>query len=439
MMFRGGSKMRQLTRATRAYYGLILINFVALMYNASLYLLVTNYVLQRDLSTYLLQKLNVVPGNVHVMYWSTAILYGVLVLLIFYRHKHQENKHSELLLLSELFIIILLFWLTNASYNGLIFLAFADIFFSTKDPGVIKNQFYWGSFAVVAGIILLLSNDKLLAIFVTLPSLDVYIDTLPTNLAVLAGAIRNLLVTLNIVAFTWALFTYVVYMTNKQRNIEEELRMMDRANLELKSYIEVAEENAEILERKRISREIHDTLGHALTGISAGIDAVLVLVDMDKESAKKQLHNLSEIVRQGIVDVRRSLNKMRPGALEELTLKASLQALIKPYTKIANLTIELDYQWGEVDFEKTTEIVIFRAIEEAITNSIRHGQAQHIWLKLTHDETHYYVDISDNGRGCQNIKYGFGLTQMQERLATIGGKVSYQGDDGFKIKIMFFK
>lgn len=94
---------------------------------------------------------------------------------------------------------------------------------------------------------------------------------------------------------------------------------------------------------------------------------------------------------------------------------------------------------GEVDFEKTTEIVIFRAIEEAITNSIRHGQAQHIWLKLTHDETHYYVDISDNGRGCQNIKYGFGLTQMQERLATIGGKVSYQGDDGFKIKIMFFK
>lgn len=439
MMFRGGSKMRQLTRATRAYYGLILINFVALMYNASLYLLVTNYVLQRDLSTYLLQKLNVVPGNVHVMYWSTAILYGVLVLLIFYRHKYQENKHSELLLLSELFIIILLFWLTNASYNGLIFLAFADIFFSTKDPGVIKNQFYWGSFAVVAGIILLLSNDKLLAIFVTLPSLDVYINTLPTNLAVLAGAIRNLLVTLNIVAFTWALFTYVVYMTNKQRNIEEELRMMDRANLELKSYIEVAEENAEIRERKRISREIHDTLGHALTGISAGIDAVLVLVDMDKESAKKQLHNLSEIVRQGIVDVRRSLNKMRPGALEELTLKASLQALIKPYTKIANLTIELDYQWGEVDFEKTTEIVIFRAIEEAITNSIRHGQAQHIWLKLTHDETHYYVDISDNGRGCQNIKYGFGLTQMQERLATIGGKVSYQGDDGFKIKIMFFK
>lgn len=431
--------MRQLTRATRAYYGLILINFVALMYDASLYLLVTNYVLQRDLSTYLLQKLNVVPGNVHVMYWSTAILYGVLVLLIFYRHKHQENKHSELLLLSELFIIILLFWLTNASYNGLIFLAFADIFFFTKDPGVIKNQFYWGSFAVVAGIILLLSNDKLLAIFVTLPSLDVYINTLPTNLAVLAGAIRNLLVTLNIVAFTWALFTYVVYMTNKQRNIEEELRMMDRANLELKSYIEVAEENAEIRERKRISREIHDTLGHALTGISAGIDAVLVLVDMDKESAKKQLHNLSEIVRQGIVDVRRSLNKMRPGALEELTLKASLQALIKPYTKIANLTIDLDYQWGEVDFEKTTEIVIFRAIEEAITNSIRHGQAQHIWLKLTHDETHYYVDISDNGRGCQNIKYGFGLTQMQERLATIGGKVSYQGDDGFKIKIMFFK
>ena len=63
MMFRGGSKMRQLTRATRAYYGLILINFVALMYNASLYLLVTNYVLQRDPKHLLTTKTKCCPGK----------------------------------------------------------------------------------------------------------------------------------------------------------------------------------------------------------------------------------------------------------------------------------------------------------------------------------------------------------------------------------------
>ena len=65
-----------------------------------------------------------------------------------------------------------------------------------------------------------------------------------------------------------------------------------------------------------IAREIHDTIGHALTGISAGIDAVTVLIDLDPEHAKKQLSSVSNVVREGIVDVRRSLNKMRPGALE---------------------------------------------------------------------------------------------------------------------------
>ncbi|MYV10148.1 sensor histidine kinase, partial [Ligilactobacillus salivarius] len=127
---------------------------------------------------------------------------------------------------------------------------------------------------------------------------------------------------------------------------------------------------------KRISREIHDTLGHALTGISAGIDAVLVLIDMDKDSAKEQLRNLSEVVRQGIVDVRKSLNKMRPGALEKLSLYDSIVDMISRYDNIPTLTIDLDFQWQGVDLEKTTENVVFRIIEESITNSIRHGHAE---------------------------------------------------------------
>ena len=64
--------------------------------------------------------------------------------------------------------------------------------------------------------------------------------------------------------------TYIIYSTNEKRNIEEELRMADKVNADLKSYVTLAEENAELRERKRISREIHDTLGHALTGIAAG-------------------------------------------------------------------------------------------------------------------------------------------------------------------------
>ncbi|MEE5987827.1 sensor histidine kinase [Ligilactobacillus equi] len=429
--------MGQLKRARYTYWLLVVINFIAVMYNASLYLLISNYVARKNLSLQLLTKLNVVPGNINLMYWLAVLLYAFLICLICIRRNGGEK--AELWLLLELVTIMGLFWTIKASYTGLIFLIFADIFFSTDNFYTIKNKYYWGIFIIVAGMILLLSNDRLLASIITLPSLDTYIGMLPLRLGILVTFIRNFLTTINIVIFAAALFTYVVYITNEQRNIEEELRMMDRANAELKSYIEVAERNAERRERIRISREIHDTLGHALTGISAGIDAVLVLVDMDKESAKAQLRNLSEVVRQGIIDVRNSLNKMRPGALEELSLEDSLQEMIKRYSQISELQIKLTYDWQGIDLPKTTENVIFRIIEESITNSIRHGQAEKIWITLSQDEKYNYLEIVDNGRGSQEIKPGFGLTQMQERLAIIGGKVTYQGDHGFKIKVKFVK
>lgn len=125
----------------------------------------------------------------------------------------------------------------------------------------------------------------------------------------------------------------------------------------------ISEKNAKDKERKRIAREIHDTLGHALTGISAGIDAVLVLIDLDPSRAKKQLKNISEVVREGIKDVRRSIEKLRPGALEGQSLQVALEKIIRDYEVLSDLEITLDYQWGAVDLEVTKEDIIFRVIQ----------------------------------------------------------------------------
>ena len=65
-------------------------------------------------------------------------------------------------------------------------------------------------------------------------------------------------------------------------------------------------------ERKRLAREIHDTLGHALTGIAAGVDACIAMIDQNPKATKAQLQVISKVVRQGIKDVRNSLNKLRP-------------------------------------------------------------------------------------------------------------------------------
>src|SRR5699024_9689618 len=225
-----------------------------------------------------------------------------------------------------------------------------------------------------------------LATLISLPSLEIYISFLPSHVATLLSLMRLFLFIISIVIFTLALFTHVVYITNEKRNIEEELRMADHANVELQHYIRVAEEHAEFSERNRISQNIHYILCNTLTGISAGIDAVLVLIDMDKDSDKEQLKNISEVVRQGIVDVHKTLNKMRPGALEKLSLYDSIVDMISRYDNIPTLTIDLDFQWQGVYLEKTTKNVVFRIIEESITNSIRHGHAEKIWIRMTKDD-----------------------------------------------------
>ncbi|WP_414671953.1 sensor histidine kinase, partial [Lactobacillus acetotolerans] len=88
-----------------------------------------------------------------------------------------------------------------------------------------------------------------------------------------------------------------------------------------------------------------------------------------------QLKQIQVAVKQGLKDVRKALNQIRPGALDNYTLEASLKKMLKEYSDISHIKIDFNYHWGKVDFEKTTEDVIFRIIEESVTNSLRHGHA----------------------------------------------------------------
>ena len=146
--------------------------------------------------------------------------------------------------------------------------------------------------------------------------------------------------------------------------------MVSRVNVELKNYANLTEKIGEDNERKRISREIHDTLGHALTGISAGVDACIAIIDIDPEKTKQQLLLVSDVVRMGIKDVRRSLyTSCARAVLEDSTLKDGLTKMIAEYEGVSNLKIDLYYKWDNVDIENTKEDIIFRMIQESITNS----------------------------------------------------------------------
>ena len=238
-----------------------------------------------------------------------------------------------------------------------------------------------------------------------------------------------------------ALFVFIYYM------VEMILNQMSEKKRILSLNEELAQKNEQLLiqarqleaatqtkERNRLAREIHDTLGHALTGIITGLDACMMLLDIDPAAAKAQLSVIADVARNGMKDVRRSINALRPDALEKTMLKDALVQMITETEKTTGAVISFDCNTGLHGFTQDEEDTIYRIVQESMTNSIRHGKATEIRIRIGREYNLLTISITDNGIGCQNVQKGFGLHHMQERLQLLGGQLSYHGENGFMIE-----
>jgi signal transduction histidine kinase len=236
---------------------------------------------------------------------------------------------------------------------------------------------------------------------------------------------------LNLLLFIFSVVAYVADEQLRIDNISKELEMVNYVNAELEDYVAITEKIGEDKERKRLAREIHDTLGHALTGIAAGVDACIALIDINPAATKKQLEVVAKVVRQGIGDVRASLNKLRPGALEQNGFKVAMENMIQEFMDVSTMKIHFDYQLQDFDFDNTKEDILFRIVQECITNALRHGLAKEVWISMYADGASVILSVRDNGKGCSQIHMGYGLKQMSERVGMLGGKIFFNGDEGF--------
>lgn len=402
-------------------------NFFMITCYAMIFMFSTNYIIVNNLSRDFLSSLNYIPENPGLIFFETLILFScVIVLMNFFDHRVKEYPFENLLFLS--IETILGFFIMKSlyfSYNGIIYLIFCDALFRFKENKYVK----W--LTIPLSLLLIISNYDFFNTLFPLVNADAYFEVYTSTTRGLLQVGINFLDIINLLFFILFLMIYIANEVQENERMTQELIMVHQVNHELENYAAVSEKIAEDKERKRLAREIHDTLGHALTGITAGVDACIAMIDINPEATKKQLMVISKVVRQGIVDVRNSLNKLRPGALEQHGFKGAIENMIEEFTSVSDLTISLDYRLDKVDFENTKEDILFRVIQESVTNAVRHGDATHIDISLYIEDNNLYLKIQDNGQGCEEIHYGFGLKQMKERLGMINGKVAYDGHHGF--------
>jgi PAS domain S-box-containing protein len=187
-------------------------------------------------------------------------------------------------------------------------------------------------------------------------------------------------------------------------------------------------------ERTRISREIHDELGHLLSALKYDMEGLLNQSELSGEQLKNELEVMVDMVDSLIDSVRKIATELRPGILDHLGLFPAIEWQLKQFRLRTKICYSFSMEEMDIRFDKNETNIIFRILQEILTNITRHAEATHVKVLLKKTDSHFLMEVSDNGVGFEYDDYlqmsTFGLIGMKERALSIGGEIQINSKPG---------
>jgi signal transduction histidine kinase len=243
---------------------------------------------------------------------------------------------------------------------------------------------------------------------------------------------------INTVAFGIAMAGFQVFAAASSmllRRAHEASRQLAAANAELRATRAMLAEHSRAAERLRISRDLHDTLGHHLTALSLQLDVASRLSD-DKAAAGKAADHVRQahaITRLLLADVRDVVGCLRETG--RVDVAEAIRALVIEQTGTL-VHLDLPVTLGVDDPGRADALI--RCVQEILTNTARHAAARNLWIRLEVRPDGVVIDAHDDGRGAASIDCGHGLTGMRERFEEHAGHVDYSGAPGSGFRVHGF-
>jgi signal transduction histidine kinase len=185
--------------------------------------------------------------------------------------------------------------------------------------------------------------------------------------------------------------------------------------------------DAQELERKRLARELHDETGQALTSVLLGLRAIEEAADAGE--AREATERLRELIVGTLHDVRRLAVELRPKALDDFGLVPALERLTTTFTEQTAIPVELEAVLGESRLPPSVETALYRIVQEALTNVIKHSRASRVSVLVTRKRDTVAVVIEDDGVGFEPDEAredGLGLIGMRERIGLLDGRLTIE-------------
>lgn len=225
--------------------------------------------------------------------------------------------------------------------------------------------------------------------------------------------------------------------------------LTDKMHTQVKSLQRLADEKAELAEgahraaaieeRQRLARDLHDAVSQQLFALTMMSKAGMKLFDKNSEAARDKFAEVSQIAQQAQTEMRALLLHLRPVHLSGDTLSSGVRKLIDELKQRTQLVFHIHIE-DKMQLSKSVEEHLFRIIQEALSNTLRHAEASEVTVELLTRGTDVAVTIQDNGKGFDTAamkqrKTSFGLRSMQERCEELGGTFMLRASVGVGTQI----
>jgi PAS domain S-box-containing protein len=217
----------------------------------------------------------------------------------------------------------------------------------------------------------------------------------------------------------------------RQSRLTDQIKTQREEMRQLAQCIVIAQEE----ERRRLSRELHDEAGQALTALKIGLELTARELPLELLSVRERLVESTVLVDATMEQLRSLARGLRPPALDTIGLNYTLDDLCRDFAKRSHIAVE--YRGEDLPFlSDAVKICFYRILQESLTNVYKHSEAKHVTVTLRQDPKSFSLIIQDDGRGFRQIDKkrgttkGIGLLGMEERLMAVGGKLTIQSQAG---------
>lgn len=222
-------------------------------------------------------------------------------------------------------------------------------------------------------------------------------------------------------AYTIGFVFHLLVVNHRQNEIIRD------QNTVLKQYVSQIERVTILEERNRLSKELHDTIGHSYTSIIMGMETLRP--ELTTSAAQDRLDSLLDLARKSIGEVRRYVHQM-DSPENRLPLIEALKKLIDEFQANSSVSVRFRPIGEEFPLPRQAQITFYRCLQESLTNAVRHGQATEIIVSLHFEQRQTRLEVQDNGQGAEQLEEGFGLAAMKERAFNLQGQISVYSKSG---------